>query len=148
MRPADLAIVASWLRSREDCRLWCGARVAYPIDLAALPEAIEVPTSQSWTLVEDELPVAFGQLVRKRAKRLHLARIICAPDRRRGGLGSKLTRHLLDEALAQQAAAISLNVARDNAAARALYRSLGFHEAPRPPDEPPATSLYLEHAGR
>ena len=44
----------------------------------------------------------------------------------------------------RSAASVSLNVFADNDAALALYESLGFAPAVRPPDEPGSPSLYLE----
>lgn len=151
LRPAeldDLPIVATWLRSPADCELWAGHRVTHPVNVATLHESIEWSGSSSFTALATDAVVAFGQLVPKPEGRLHLARVIVAPERRGDGLGRLLVTHLLDAATALTPARLSLNVARDNAPALRLYRSLGFAEAPRPSDEPPSSACYMERAAR
>jgi len=145
-RRSDLSIIASWIDSQVTCRLWCGARVPYPIDLASLPGAIEFAMSDPWTATSEGLVVAFGQLVPKPGERLHLARLIAAPSHRRTGLGRRMARHLLGVALSHDPPAISLNVFSENEAALHLYQSLGFRAATRPRDESDSTSIYMEYA--
>lgn len=144
-RLSDLEVVASWLHSAGDCRLWAGHRLSFPIDLAVLPRAIEWEASDSWSATADGSVAAFGQLVAKPERRLHLARVIAAPERRREGLGRILSAHLLETALSRSPSVVSLNVARENGPAVNLYRSLGFVDATRPPDEPESVSAYMEH---
>ena len=141
---SDLSIVASWIESESECRLWCGKRVSYPIDLASLPVAIEFATSDPWTATSDGVIVAFGQLVLKPEGRVHLARLITAPERRGTGLGGLITRHLLEAAQSRNPSAISLNVFSENEPALHLYRSLGFTAATRPHDESDSPSIYME----
>ena len=145
-RPGDLEVVASWLHSDADCQLWAGHRVSFPVDLAVLPRAIEWEASDSWSVTADRSVVAFGQLVPKPERRLHLARVIAAPERRGEGLGRLISAHLLETALSRRPSVVSLNVARENEPAVNLYRSLGFIDAKRPPDEPESASAYMEHA--
>ena len=144
-RRADLEVVAAWLGSAADCRLWAGHRVPFPVDLGTLPRAIEWDASESWCVTEGGSVVAFGQLVPKPGDRLHLSRVIAAPRRRGAGLGRIISTHLLETALSRAPAVVSLNVIRDNARAIQLYRSLGFVAAERPRDEPESTSAYMEH---
>ena len=146
-RPSDLACVASWIGSAEECRLWCGARVAYPIDLAALPAAIEYGACESWSAAEPEGLVAFGQLVPKQGGRLHLARLISAPSRRGCNFGRLITSHLLEVARTQGASAVSLNVFAENQPAVTLYSSLGFAPCDRPASESASESLYMQYDG-
>ncbi|MDG2049361.1 MAG: N-acetyltransferase [Myxococcota bacterium] len=141
---SDLSIVASWIESASTCRLWCGTRVSYPIDRASLPEAIEFGISDSWTATSSRAVVAFGQLVPKPGGRLHLARLITAPEDRRAGLGRLVTSHLLETARARNPSAISLNVSSENETALHLYKSLGFSAANRPQDEADSPSMYME----
>ena len=149
IRPAhsnDLETVSHWLRSQADCEMWAGHRVSFPVDTTALPAAIEWCKSHSWAVLFRSKVVAFGQLVPKPAGRLHLARIIVAPDHRAKGHGRTLSVHLLDAAVEAGASVVSLNVSNENEKAIALYRSLGFTEADRPVDEPESSSRYMTHA--
>ena len=141
----DLAVVASWIGSESECRLWCGTRVAYPIDLRTLPDALEYSLGESWTATSNGVVVAFGQLIPKPGPRLHLARLVSAPDQRGRGLGRFVAVHMLEIALARRPFAISLNVVPENKQARTLYESLGFVLATRPPEEPESPSVYMEH---
>jgi ribosomal-protein-alanine N-acetyltransferase len=59
---------------------------------------------------------------------LDVAAIAVAPDRRRGGLGRRLLDAALGVAKEQGAAELVLEVAADNPAALALYRSAGFQQ--------------------
>lgn len=142
---SDLAIVASWLDSIAACRLWSGSRVSYPVDEASLAESIEYAKSEPWTATSTGTVVAFGQCVPKPESRIHLARLIVAPAYRGMGMGKLLTLHLLGLAQARNPGAISLNVLFENEPAFHLYRSLGFSEAKRPPDEGISTSAYMEY---
>lgn len=142
----DLPVIASWVRSRDDCLFWAGTRVSFPIDLDSLPEAIQFSESHSFTLEESGVLVAFGQLVPKENGRFHLSRLITSPDLRGRGRGRRLASLLLTQAILRGASRISLNVIPENSVAIALYRSLGFHPSIRPPDEPASRSLYMEHA--
>ena len=144
---SDLSIVAAWVESASACRLWCGVRVQYPIDLSSLPEALQYSVSDSWTATSGGVVVAFGQLVPKGEGRLHLARLITAPDRRGTGLGRLITSHLLEVAWARNPSAVSLNVFPENVSALNLYKSLGFAAATRPREERESSSVYMEYAG-
>ncbi len=53
------------------------------------------------------------------------------PEARRQGVGEALTAAACAAAVSRGAVAMSLEVAEDNAAARALYAKLGFEEAGR-----------------
>jgi len=143
----DFETVVQWIRSADECRLWCGTRVRFPVDLAGLPSAIEFADCTSWTAITDERIVAFGQLVPKPEERFHLSRLISAPDRRGTGLGRLITTHILQEALARGPTSVSLNVFPENAPALSLYESLGFRVRTRPRDEPESPSLYMAYDG-
>ena len=143
---SDFAIVASWIKSEVECRLWCGTRVSYPIDVATLPDALGYTACDSWTLTVNRDVAAFGQLLPRPAGRLHLARLIAAPDRRGEGLGRLIAAHMLERALAQEPAVVSLNVLTQNKPALALYESLGFVPATRPPEEPQIPSMYMVYS--
>ena len=144
----DLDVVASWLSDSTDCERWAGHRVVFPIDLGGLPDAIEWGRAESWTVTFNDAVVAFGQLVPKVRRRVHLARLITTPEQRGRGFGRAIAEHLLECAYSRHTDRVSLNVSPANAPAIGLYRSLGFSEAPRPTDEPASDSMYMEHAAQ
>jgi len=156
---ADLEIVADWIDSPDAARLWAGSRVAWPIARDRLADAIEWSQCESFALDErderhervESAPgegvrlVAFGQLVPKPNDRLHMARLIVAPERRGAGVGRGLVSQIVDIALSRSPTALSLNVISGNDHALRLYEGQGFVPARRPPDEPDSsTAVYLE----
>ena len=143
--PSDLLVITSWIRSAEECWLWTASRVAFPIELEGLPELIGLDEHESWTFVDHgEEPIAFGQLVSKPAGRVHLVRVIVAPERRNTGVGRRLAEWLVERALARRPSVVSLNVDGGNEPAKRLYLSLGFRPVERPADESPMDAVYME----
>ncbi len=141
----DLESVAAWIQGKRECELWAGWRVAFPIDLQALPANIGFAESNAFSLTIDEELIAFGQLIAKASRRGHLARLIVNPLCRGKGYGETLIRALLDEARRASFERVSLNVDVGNVAAVSLYRKLGFVDSTRPPEEPEAAaSRYME----
>lgn len=72
--------------------------------------------------------ILLGRALADEAELLTLA---VAPDLRRSGTGARLVRRFLAEAAARGADTAFLEVAEDNAAARALYDKAGFAAAGR-----------------
>jgi ribosomal-protein-alanine N-acetyltransferase len=66
---------------------------------------------------------------RAAAGEAELLTLAVAPEARRAGLGARLTARFAAEARALGAAEAFLEVAADNAAARALYAKAGYTEA-------------------
>jgi ribosomal-protein-alanine N-acetyltransferase len=62
------------------------------------------------------------------ADELHILNVAVHPEERRRGHAARLLRHILDEALRNQARVASLEVRVSNLAAAALYRKFGFRE--------------------
>ena len=131
LRPAiseDLNTVITWIADEEACRAWAGPAVRFPLKLGDLAIDIEFKPGNSYCLEEDGGITAFGQLIRKSPTRLHLARIIVAPGKRATGVGSRWCRELMVLAREKGCEIITLNVYRDNTAARRLYIGFGFSE--------------------
>lgn len=145
-RMSDLTVVASWVDTPELCWWWAGASVRFPIDLERLPDEIRFSQVASWSLVEQETLVGFGQFVPKPDNRLHFSRVIVAPESRGKGLGRQLAEQLLQRALAQSPAIVSLNVNTKNVVAIELYQSLGFRPAKRPVSEKDAGHVYMVYS--
>jgi ribosomal-protein-alanine acetyltransferase len=59
---------------------------------------------------------------------VHLLNVAVHPDYRRSGAGRQLVQLVLDDAVAQGAASVSLEVRRENHGARRLYERMGFTE--------------------
>ena len=124
----DYATVASWVADASACALWAGARFPFPFAARDLPDLIRVAKGASYVLCdENAATLAFGQYRVPRTGAVHLCRIIVAPHARGDGLGKVLCRMLIEEGVrATGATAVTLRVYRNNVAARAVYRSLGF----------------------
>lgn len=84
----------------------------------------------AFLLVEGDAGFLLGRAVAGEAELLTLA---VAPEARRRGLGRKLVVRFLYQARLRSAALAFLEVAEDNAAARALYAGQGFAESGRRP---------------
>lgn len=127
-RVGDFAVIAAWITDADACLRWAGPRLAYPFAPDELPALLAHPHGKSFCLAEaDGEPLGFGQYWEVDAGAVHLGRIIVAPDSRGQGLGRQLCRQLIVRALqATGAHSVTLRVFWDNAAAVALYASLGF----------------------
>jgi ribosomal protein S18 acetylase RimI-like enzyme len=95
---------------------------------AELPQLLAMPGASSYCLREDVAkPLGFGQYWVETADSVHLGRIIVSPHERGRGLGKTLCQLLVTEAARRTGAArATLRVYKDNAAAIAIYSSLGF----------------------
>lgn len=77
-------------------------------------------------LIEEPEAFLLGRVIADEAELLTLA---VAPAARRQGTGARLVRAFLDGARARGGATAFLEVAADNAAARALYQKAGWRES-------------------
>lgn len=140
---SDLDVVADWIGSERQARYWAGPRVTYPIDRERLPQQVEWSQALSFCLWSEGQTMGFGQILRKPARRLHLARLIVSPAHRGSGYGRALAVSLVDQALARGPGVVSLNVFADNTAAVELYRRIGFVAAEREPDNAQPPMRYM-----
>lgn len=115
---------------------------------ADLPQVMELERlafPSPWTpgLFLHELKLSFSRLLLARAggdhgqllgyicwwlvgDEVHILNLAVHPQARRSGTGRALVARVLADAVARQAASVSLEVRHDNDAALALYRGLGF----------------------
>jgi len=127
-RSSDVATIVHWVETPKALERWAGPGLTWPTDGPTLWQEIDASNNTSFSLVANDAPIAFGQLVDKGERRAHLARIIVSPAHRRQGLGERLCRNLISEAHQRGADKVTLNVFADNLAAIDLYRRLGFIE--------------------
>jgi ribosomal protein S18 acetylase RimI-like enzyme len=94
---------------------------------------------------DEQLLVAFGQLVCKNPKRAMLGRIIVCPALRRKGYGKELVSSLLEKAHADGFERVGLYVDCSNVSAIALYCKIGFRDKVLPADQPELSGArYME----
>ncbi len=147
--PADIAVLRGWFPDDAAVRVWGGPNFRAPFTTESFAEDCHWPAMDSFCLREPGRDaglsmVAFGQLY-DRNGRINLARLIAHPDRRGEGIGRRLVGLMmvagarllpLDE--------YSLFVYRDNAAALACYRAMGFEiNADYPADQALADECYF-----
>ena len=124
----DYDALAAWIPDAKACLRWAGPRIQFPFTAASLQQQLAIADTQSFTLT-DGTPVTlgFGQLWLRDGDAVRLMRIIVAPQLRGLGVGRDLCKLLNAHAAdVLGARAVTLAVYRDNVAALALYRSLGF----------------------
>ena len=120
----DLSRVISWISDENECKLWAGPYVSFPLAIDSLKAQISYTPDNTFCIENKSQVIAFGQLIRKGEHRLHFARIIVHPAARGKGYGRILCRGLIDKAKGQHCRQITLNVYRQNTAALKLYKSL------------------------
>jgi len=145
-RESDLDSVSAWVATAQQCLLWAGKQVEFPIASWQLAEAIEFEADNAWCMSLDGELIGFGQLLQRSQQRVHLARVIIAPDLRGLGYGTLLCEKLLETAAdALDGEIVTLNVYRANIAAQALYAKMGFRpiELPESVERDPEVVLML-----
>lgn len=80
---------------------------------------------QCWVLASGKEIVAHG-VMSVAIGECHLLTLCVSPEHQRRGYGVRMFRHLLERAVKIDAKICFLEVRESNAAARSLYRSLGF----------------------
>jgi ribosomal protein S18 acetylase RimI-like enzyme len=127
LQPADYDAIASWIPDAAACLRWAGPRLRFPFSAAELPALLTVAGGESYCLFDGTETCGFGQHWVLTPGAVHLGRIILSPSTRGKGLGRVLCRQLATKAVQSTGAhTVTLRVYRDNAAALALYASLGF----------------------
>jgi ribosomal protein S18 acetylase RimI-like enzyme len=132
---SDLEELIAWISTEEECRIWAGPVVTFPINKRRLLDQISFSPENSLSCKSDLGLLAFGQVIKKDDGRSHLARIITNPTYRGQGFGRIICGYLVDYAFELGSGKVSLNVYRGNVPARRMYESLGFTEQPEMSDE-------------
>ncbi|HHA2858890.1 GNAT family N-acetyltransferase [Stenotrophomonas maltophilia] len=128
VQPQDYALIAAWLDSAAGTLCWAGPGVPYPLPPDRFERVLQLRERPGWLLLDaSDQRVGFGQAWSTQPGTVHLGRLLVAPQARGRGLGRGLVQALIVQALQADAVErLTLRVYRDNAAAVALYRSLGF----------------------
>ncbi len=124
------ATIADWLDSAEATQRWAGPGVPFPLPSERFAQVLELGLRPGWALLDEQGQcLGFGQYWMTDACTAHLGRIIVSPLARGRGLGRLLMQSLGEQALREDGMQrLTLRVYRDNAAAVALYRDLGFQQ--------------------
>jgi len=100
-----------------------------PWSAKVLAELIETPGAFAWIGARDLLDPPDGFVLgRVAADEAEILTLAVRPDARRSGVGRALMAAAMESAIVAGADRMFLEVAEDNAAARALYAELGFEE--------------------
>lgn len=138
VQPSNYATVASWPESSGATQRWAGPGVPFPLPPEWFAQVLELEVRPGWVLLDEQgVCVGFGQYWMTGTGTAHLGRIIVSPLARGRGLGRLLVQSLSAQALRESGIQrLTLRVYRDNTAAVALYRDLGFQqvEAPSTPE--------------
>lgn len=128
VHPSHFAVIAGWLDSPGATLRWAGPGVPFPLPSNAFAAALALSDRPGWALLDaDGTCMGFGQYWPTAPGSAHLGRIIVSPQARGRGLGRVLMTALCAEAVQRTVATqLTLKVYRDNPAAVALYRDLGF----------------------
>lgn len=118
---ANQAALLAGLHARAFDRPWSAAEIAKLMENASVFAILSQPADGADGF-------AMGWAVAGDAELLTVAVI---PEARRKGVGAALVSALCAAALLRGAVSLHLEVAEDNAAARGLYRKLGFEDAGR-----------------
>lgn len=136
VQPSNYATVASWPESSGATQRWAGPGVPFPLPPEWFAQVLELEVRPGWVLLDEQgVCVGFGQYwmtgtgTGTGTGTAHLGRIIVSPLARGRGLGRLLVQSLSAQALRESGIQrLTLRVYRDNTAAVALYRDLGFQQ--------------------
>ena len=123
---SDLDKIIKWIPDEQACKFWAGPKVRYPFNIGILSEDIGFDENISYSMINNEQLVAFGQMIMKKNGYLHLARIIVNPEYRGNKLGEKLCKEMIEKSRKKGYHKFSLNVYRNNRSALRLYEKLDF----------------------
>ena len=144
----DFFLASSWVFTQEECDIWSGGKVIFPIVKEQMLEAIGWNDALNWSLTRREELLGVGQLIIKEDQRLHMARIILSPAHRGQGLGRNLVAKMVEAGHSKNPKCLSLNVHPENEKAISLYASLGFRPVMNGQESRNGLFIYMERAGQ
>lgn len=130
------APLLAWVSDAHMFTQWAGPSLTRAKSADELEVSLQVGNYQSFSLVKDEdvgeQLIGFGQ-IQIWSSRVHLGRLIIAPQYRNMGLSYKLVNALIEQAAGQvNINSVSLFVYDNNKAAKTSYKNLGFVAAAYP----------------
>ena len=139
----DLEALMSWFHSAGDVDRWGGPRFRYPFTVRTFRRDCHWGRMPGFRLNSPAGEfAAFGQMY-ERYGRINLARLVVHPEMRGTGVGKRLLASLMEIGPTLFTAdEFSLFSYRDNAAAVACYRSMGFVIRDYPEGAPMADRCY------
>ncbi len=143
----DFNLASSWVKSQEECDLWSGGRVVFPVEQTQMLEAINWDKSFNLSLVRASILLGIGQLIKNENNRLHLARILISPEHRGFGFGRILIEKMVEFGYGNKFSCLSLNVSPKNERAISLYESIGFRQTADSIERKSKLFLYMKHSG-
>jgi len=140
----DLETVIEWIPDARSCMVWAGPKVIFPIVFEQLCDALEFDRNHTYSISDETVLLALGQIRMFENKRGHLSRIIVNPESRGKGIGRSFGLELINKARKLKCKTISLNVDKDNEVAKSLYKKLGFIVPYIQPDDIRDEIIYME----
>lgn len=142
----DLYTVMSWVESKEVLAQWAGDALPWPIEGDVLWELLDRDDTLPLVMTTEHDLIAFGQILESAPGMLHLGLLIVGPEFRGRRLGEHISLALFKRGMAlwPDATHVTLDVARNDEAALAMSRRLGFEEQERTNDT--AKRMRLVHA--
>jgi putative acetyltransferase len=116
----------------------------FAAELAHLPEIYAAPDGCLFLARLDGAAIGCGALRRFAADACEMKRLYLRPEARGASLGRRLAEALVAKARELKYTRMLLDTLEEMAPARALYRSLGFHERTPYYDNPSAGVVYME----
>jgi ribosomal-protein-alanine N-acetyltransferase len=126
----DFYAIIPWIQNEQECRMWAGSKVRFPLNIDNLLNDIQYSSDNSYCLINDNDIIAFGQLLPKEDGFIHMARIIVSPSYQGIGYGKIFCNRLLKIAEQSSYRKVSLYASRSNLVSINLYKKLGFKEVP------------------
>lgn len=127
----DYKKLVSWITSAEDCLLWAGPSISFPVSVESLKESLIGKETINFSYMREKDLIGFGQVWPRLSTSSHIGRVIINPKERRKGFGKELVQLLVLEAKkAFDYSFVTLKVYRSNKYALKTYLDIGFEEVP------------------
>ncbi|WP_414500539.1 GNAT family N-acetyltransferase [Zymobacter sp. IVIA_12111.31 C1] len=126
----DLDTIIGWIPSEAALKCWAGPGWAWPIDADALWTQVDLEESLPLVMATDHDVMAFGQILQQEPGMLHVSLLVVNPEFRGRRLGERICLALFKRGMSHwmDASHVTLDVCRDDKAALAMTRRLGFME--------------------